>query len=963
MINWLIDRLIPSHIDLHIDSRPFRCRESGVRRRGRLRWQVIFVAIGLFIGFQNAAVSASGNILILNSYHQGMDWTDGEVAGLREVLEKNGSPELYIEYMDAKRLPGPARFESIRQLLVQKYRSIRFDAIVATDNDAFEFIRSNRDTIFPGVPVVFCGVNWFRDEQLDGVSNFTGVAETVDHAATLALMLRLHPDTEQIVAIMDATTTGRALEQELMAATGSLPGQVKFELWNDQSRAGLVEKLKALPRKSQVLLMPYAADSEGHFVAHPDIAQLVSKNSPVPVYASWDFYLGYGIVGGAMTSAHAQGLAAGEMLRRILAGDEIATIPVSYQTPRHYSFDYRQLARFGISKSQLPENSTIRFEPWYETYQWLVWASSFLILVFAALAWALWSNIAKRRLADQELRIAAKAFDLQVGMVVTDRDATILRVNDAFTKSTGYASAEVVGKKPSVLKSGRHDQGFYARLWEKLKQERAWQGVVWNRRKSGDIYAEWLAIRAVLSPKGDVTHYVGSFSDITHNPEAEAEVHRLAYYDPLTGLPNRRLLNDRLSQAIALSETTQSYGALLIVDLNNFSAINSTRGYAFGDLLLIEAGQRIRQSLRESDTVARLGGDEFALIVEDLGSDREMVATNARNVALSISEVLGKPFEFGNAQSTMSASIGLSLFRAGESVEQLLNNGEIALNRAKASGRKTLRFFDPEMQDALDQRSLLEHDLRIAIKEQCLIPYFQAQVDSAGNIFGAEILLRWPHAERGFVPPAVFIPIAEETGLIEEIGTWVLECACRQLQCWHAQGDAARVRIAVNVSARQFQQDGFVDSVRKILETSRVDPARIMLELTESLILADVESAMQKMQALKKLGIAFSMDDFGTGYSSLAYLTKLPLDELKIDKSFVARIPGSRNDEVIAQTVISMGRSLGLSVIAEGVETVAQRDLLLRYGCHAYQGYLISEPLPVDEFTFLCQRSEALAAS
>ncbi len=913
-----------------------------------------FVCFSLCV--QSALALASGTVLVLNSYHQGMDWTDGELAGLRESLDKGQATEFYIEYMDSKRLLDQVHFENIRRLLAYKYRAIKLDAIAVTDNDAFEFMRRYRDELFPGTPVVFSGVNWLRPEQLKGLAGFTGVSETVDHAANFELMMRLHPDTERIIAILDTTTTGRLLQEELTAAAEALNKRVTLELWNSYSRAELSQKLATLPKNALVLLMPYASDSTGQFIAHSAIAKQVSTYSPVPVYSSWDFYLGYGIVGGAMTSAKDQGMAAGEILSRILSGEKADSIPVRQQTPSRVAFDYRQLVRFNIPKSRLPDYSIVSHEPWHETYRWLIGLAAATLLAFMALAAALWTNIAKRRQADQELRIAAKAFDIQVGMVVTDHTGTILRVNDAFTRTTGYSAEEAVGKNPSILKSGRHDQSFYNNLWHQLATRHFWQGVVWNRRKNGSVFAEWLAINAVLSPKGVVTQYVGSFSDITHNPDAEAEVHRLAYYDQLTGFPNRDLLRDRLNQAIALSQTSGSRGAFFIVNLNDFSTINSTRGYTVGDRLLVEAGMRIRRSLRDSDTVARLGGDEFAVVIEGLGDDDESAATKAQAMAASISEALHEPFELATPAITIGACIGVSLFRGGESVEQLLGNCDIALHKAKASGRDTLRFFDPEMQAALDQRSSLEQDLRIAVKNKTLSLHYQAQTDNSGAVIGAEVLLRWNHPVRGLVSPLEFIPIAEETGLIEELGYWVIEKACHQILQWSAEPATSGLRLAVNVSAHQFRLDDFATAVERILARTGASPNRLMLELTESVVLADLDNAMQKMRALKQLGVAFSMDDFGTGYSSLAYLSRLPLDELKIDRSFVARLPGSKNDEVIARMVISMGRNLGLSVLAEGVETDGQMDALRRYGCHAYQGFLIARPSPIEEFLLLIQK-------
>ena len=796
-----------------------------------------FVCFSLCV--QSALALASGTVLVLNSYHQGMDWTDGELAGLRESLDKGQATEFYIEYMDSKRFLDQVHFENIRRLLAYKYRSIKLDAIAVTDNDAFEFMRRYRDELFPGIPVVFSGVNWFRAEQLRGLTGFTGVAETADHTSTLNLMLRLHPDTQRIVAIIDTTTTGRLLQEELKAAFEPLNARVKLEIWDSFSQDELSRKVTTLADKTLVLLMPYAADPRGQFVPYSGIAHLVSAYSPVPVYASWDFYLGYGIVGGAMTSAKDQGMAAGEILSRILSGEKPDSIPVRQQTPSRVAFDYRQLVRFNIPKSRLPDYSIVSHEPWHQTYRWLIGLAAATLLTFLALAAAVWTNIPKRRRAGQELRIAAKAFDIQVGMVVTDHTGTILRVNDAFTRTTGYSAEEAVGKNPSILKSGRHDQSFYNNLWHQLATRHFWQGVVWNRRKNGSVFAEWLAINAVLSPKGVVTQYVGSFSDITHNPDAEAEVHRLAYYDQLTGFPNRDLLRDRLNHAIALSQTSGSRGAFFIVNLNDFSTINSTRGYTVGDRLLVEAGMRIRRSLRDSDTVARLGGDEFAVVIEGLGDDDESAATKAQAMAASISEALHEPFELATPAITIGACIGVSLFRGGESVEQLLGNCDIALHKAKASGRDTLRFFDPEMQAALDQRSSLEQDLRIAVKNKTLSLHYQAQTDNSATVIGAEVLLRWNHPVRGLVSPLEFIPIAEETGLIEELGYWVIEKACHQILQWSAEPATSGLRLAVNVSAHQFRLDDFATAVERILTKTGAAPKRLMHELTEAVVLAD----------------------------------------------------------------------------------------------------------------------------
>jgi len=560
-------------------------------------------------------------------------------------------------------------------------------------------------------------------------------------------------------------------------------------------------------------------------------------------------------------------------------------------------------------------------------------------------------DIGERKRAEEELRIAAIAFESQQGMMVTDPRGVIVRVNQAFTRLTGYSAEEAVGQTSALLKSGRHDLAFYQGMWETLKQKGYWQGQMWNRRKNGKIYAEWLTITAVAAPDGRITHYVGTFSDITQNREAEAEIHRLAYYDPLTQLPNRRLLQDRLGQALAATTRSGHCGAILFLDLDNFKTLNDTRGHDVGDLLLAEVAQRLHACVRGGDTVARLGGDEFVVLLEDLSGEVEEAAAQAKLVGDKMQESIAQSYLLKECEYHCTTSIGIGLFRDNNvTVEELLKHADLAMYQSKNAGRNTLRFFDPAMQAALDERSALEADLRQALKLRQLRLYYQPQMESARGVIGAEALLRWVHPKRGLVAPGEFIPLAEETGLILPIGHWVLVTACAQIKKWEGNPHTRELRLAVNVSARQFRQPDFAAQVQQVLAQSGADPTRLKLELTESLVLDNVSDTIAKMQALKAIGVGFSMDDFGTGYSSLSYLTRLPLDQLKIDRSFIRDFGSDPNGAAIVQTIIIMGQTLGLNVIAEGVETEAQREFLARNGCHTFQGFLFSRPVPLAEF-------------
>jgi diguanylate cyclase (GGDEF)-like protein len=399
------------------------------------------------------------------------------------------------------------------------------------------------------------------------------------------------------------------------------------------------------------------------------------------------------------------------------------------------------------------------------------------------------------------------------------------------------------------------------------------------------------------------------------------------------------------------------YGAVLFLDLDNFNTLNDTRGHETGDQLLLQVAERILLCLQPADTLARPGGDEFVIIIEDLSEEAAAAATLARHLASQLVQAIAQPYMLRGMSCIITCSVGICLFRGQETVEHLLKNADMAMYQAKANGRNTLRFFDPDMQAALDKRSALENDLRQALERNELQLFYQPQVDVTGRVLGAEILLRWKHPQRHFISPADFIPLAEETGLIMPIGQWVMAGACQQIAAWADDPQMADLHLSVNVSSVQFRQDDFVDSVRVLLERYAIDSSRLKLELTETLILDDLESVIMKMQALKELGVSCSLDDFGTGYSSLSYLTRLPLDELKIDQSFVSSLPDNRNDAIIVQAIITMGQSLDLTVVAEGVETQAQRDFLEAHGCLVYQGYLYSRPVPLDDFMSALQSS------
>jgi diguanylate cyclase (GGDEF)-like protein/PAS domain S-box-containing protein len=569
---------------------------------------------------------------------------------------------------------------------------------------------------------------------------------------------------------------------------------------------------------------------------------------------------------------------------------------------------------------------------------------------------AIVEDISNRKLAESELRIAATAFEAQEGMLITDADNLIIRVNRTFTSITGYLADEVVGKNPRFLASGKQDAEFYSSMWKNLCEKGTWEGEIWNRRKNGDIFPEHLQITVVKDVDGRVTNYVAAFNDITTSKAAANEIENLAFYDPLTQLPNRRLLTDRLMHCLASSARSGNIGALLFIDLDNFKTLNDTLGHDIGDLLLKQVAARLNDCVREDDTVARLGGDEFVVILENLGLHPLDAAAKAEAVGEKILSALNRTYQIELIEYHSSASVGVTLLKGHElSIDELMKQADIAMYQAKKAGRNALRFFDLSTQLSINARATLERDLRKALEKKQFSLHYQIQLDRAGKALCAEVLIRWFHPERGFVSPAEFIPLAEETGLILPIGQWVLETACSQLHAWQGNILMRDLVLAVNVSAKQFHQDDFANQVRDVIQRHSINPMLLKLELTESALVENIEEIIIKMNELREMNIQFSLDDFGTGYSSLQYLKRLPLNQLKIDQSFVRELTSSSSDRAIVRTIIAMAQSLNLEVIAEGVETEEQRQLLDDIGCDNYQGYLFSRPVAIEQFESLLQ--------
>lgn len=540
----------------------------------------------------------------------------------------------------------------------------------------------------------------------------------------------------------------------------------------------------------------------------------------------------------------------------------------------------------------------------------------------------------------------------QEAILLTDAEQRILTVNSAFLEMTGYRTEDVLGRRPSMLRSGRHDRPFYDAMWAQINAAGRWQGEVWNRRRNGEIFPIWLRISVHRDDAGRVCNYVGVATDISERLASQESIRRLAFFDPLTSLPNRRLLQDRLDHELAVAEREQSQVALVFIDLDHFKKVNDTLGHSVGDQLLVEIAQRLQGCVRRMDTVARIGGDEFVVVLADA------MREGAGEVARKVIETLSRPCQLGNHDISITPSLGISMYpQDGADFETLLKQADMAMYRAKEKGRNAFEFFACGMGTAMLADFTLENELRQALKAGQFVLHYQPKLHlGSGEIVGVEALIRWQHPVHGLVSPARFIPLAERSGLIEAIGDWVLFEACRQNRAWRDAG-LPPLCVAVNISSVQFRSGQLEERIRQILEATGMPPGSLEIELTEGVVMSEAEGAIEALQRLSAMGIQIAIDDFGTGYSSLSYLKLFPIDRLKLDKSFVRDIAKDNGDRAIATAVIRLGHSLKLRVIAEGVEAADQLDALRQQGCDEIQGFHFSKPLLPDElFSLLKQQ-------
>ncbi len=556
-------------------------------------------------------------------------------------------------------------------------------------------------------------------------------------------------------------------------------------------------------------------------------------------------------------------------------------------------------------------------------------------------------DISERKKTEQGLRLMSRIFeDSHDAIIVTDMHSNIIDVNLSFTAITGFSKEEVIGKNPRIMKSNLHPSSFYSAMWDALKESGRWSGEIWDKRKDGEVYPKWLSMSAVKNDFGEVSHFVGIFSDITSRKKAENRLTQLAHYDSLTGLPNRTLFMEKLNWSIDLANREQRQVVLFFLDLDRFKIVNDTMGHQVGDQLLVNVANRLRHCVRKVDIVSRLAGDEFTIVITNIDHIEDIAI-----VAQKVLDAFNTPISLSGHDFFVTTSIGITTYPDdGLDIDKLLKNADTAMYHAKSMGKNNYQFYSEAMNQKVHDEMELENNLRKALENEEFFLHYQPQIEVSSNkIVGAEVLVRWKHPKLGFISPAKFIPYAERSDLILPIGYWVLETACEQYVKWQQQGIPPFI-LSVNYSGVQLKKPGQVELVASILAKTGMNPENLKLELTESVVMEDAENIINTLHKFKKMGISFSIDDFGTGYSSLSYLKRFPIDTLKIDKSFVDDIATDADDEAISSTIIAMAHNLRLSVVAEGVETKEQLNILQAKGCDQVQGYYFCHPLHHDEF-------------
>jgi diguanylate cyclase (GGDEF)-like protein/PAS domain S-box-containing protein len=931
------------------------------------------------------------NVLILNSYSRDFAWTDDQTRGFMNTFNRAAvDPTYFVEYLDWERNPTSKNWLAQYQLFTEKYGARKIDLIYTTDDAALKFAMTYRKELFSDAPVVYSGVlSNVASLLTSGERNVMGIDEKMDIDNTLSMMSRFNPQLDTVYLLCDDTESGVAARQLLERVAHNVNPQLSILYLDGPNYQVILDKLQKLPDNSAVLMATYIRDGEGTVLEPERYARMFSSNSRVPVYILYDFEMGLGAVGGSVLSGHQQGVNAAQFGLRILSGEAASDVTALKGPASIMMLDYQAMQRYKLPIDKIPEGSQIMNNPleFYNHYKNVIWLAFASLLVMIGYILLLVRAIKRRKATECTLKknndeltalyeeIYASEDTLQQQyqeLAVTQ--AALQKSQERYELSINGANdglwdwdivtdqvyfSERCGMILGVKTEGIKDfQNFFSEITVPECREALLTALNDHLKGRATYYVcklqlltaageKWILLRGKASSdsSGQSIRMAGSLTDITEQKKNEADINYLAYYDSLTGLANRSALNNYVQTALNTCLLDSCVGAMLFIDVDNFKVINDTLGHSCGDQLLIQIAQLLKNEFGKSHFVARMGGDEFIVFFQSIRNQIEAV-----HCADSISALFNVPFVIEEKILHVTISIGITLFPTdGTTLEELVKNADLAMYQAKSKGKNQYAFFDQSMAEIIRRKSLMEKSLREALSTTELNLWYQPIVDLATHeIKSFEALIRWDSRDYGLVMPDDFIGLAEESGLIIPIGKQMFKLACYFIQDLHRAGHSI-LTVTVNISAVQLMQNDFVESVQTIITETGVDTSHLGFEITESVLMESMDLNIEKLEAIKQLGITIYLDDFGTGYSSLKYLQHLPIDVVKIDKSFIDTLQDGPDSPGLTKIIIELAHHLGITTVAEGVETEQQLQALVRYNCDAVQGYFFSKPVPLDK--------------
>jgi diguanylate cyclase (GGDEF)-like protein/PAS domain S-box-containing protein len=941
------------------------------------------------------AAPSSPTVLIINSYNRGLPWTDEQTDGIISVLRGSGAdPVFFVEYLDWKNNPTPENLRLTRDLLAAKYARKKIDIVMTTDDMALIFALQHRRELFSDAPIVYSGVLASAAQTITfNEPNVTGVYEVPDAAGTIKLAATLNPGLQSLYLLFDNTESGIVSWIPVMEAAQRIKPGLEVISLNNLSRDQIVAKLRTLPDDAAVLMSTYSSDADSHVMELERYVKFFSENSRAPVYILYDFETGYGAVGGSVLSGRRQGQEAAQLALRILGGERAADIAPVDPHDNNIVVDYRQLVKYRLPPEKVPEGAVFVNKPYsfYEQHRQVIGTAAIVIFIMAVYIVILMSSIRRRRVAERNLRksneelsslyeeilasqeeLQAQYESLEIAKQALQKSEERYKLSlagandglwdwDFFTDEVYLSErcAELLGLDCHKVKGLEVFLGNAATARERRKVLAALRShlegktphFAFEYRIKTPNGEKWILSRgkALLDETGRPVRMAGSITDISERRAREALVQHMAFHDSLTGIANRAALNRELD-AFITGTGEERRGAILFIDLDNFKGINDIFGHSYGDRLLVVVSELLRGVDDGHHFVARVGGDEFVVILQE--GDRSRIGAYAEKLLA----LFANPLSVNGKSFYVTVSIGLTVFPDdGTTVEELFKNADLAMYKAKELGKNRYVFFDRSMDEAVRQKMTIELDLRDAVRNDELRLWYQPYVEAAtGRVCGLEALIRWQRPDR-LAMPGEFIKIAEETGLIVPIGDWVFRTACDFVASLRRQWPAHPV-VSINLSVVQLVRGDFVQWVRKTIAETGVDPRDIAFEITESVLMDSFEANIDKLAEVRRLGVRIYLDDFGTGYSSLKYLRKLPVDIIKIDKSFVDDLDAADGQREIIGSIINLAHGAQQLVVAEGVETEYQLDKLVKFKCDYIQGYYYSKPVPQQDVPALLAR-------